>query len=75
MSDIEQRVVINRQREAILRFYAAMTTADYDEIVNEYLGKAHDPYAIHTNRLFTAIEMAINYMNEQPQTPTNEEGN
>lgn len=57
--------ILEKQREAILRFYAAMTTTSYDEVVSEYLGKTKQPN--FANRLYRATEMAVNYMNEPKQ--------
>ena len=53
----------SKKREAILRFYAVMTNSKYEDVVNEYLGKAES--INHTNRLYIATETAINYMKDE----------
>ena len=52
----------NRQVEAFLRFYATMTNAPFDDVVDEYLGKASNPTMV--NRLYAAVHTAVAWMNE-----------
>lgn len=47
------------QREAILRFWALMNNLDYEEVLDEYRG-----YNTNDNRLFSAVEATISYMNQ-----------
>lgn len=62
----EKMLTINRQREAILRFYSAMTTQDYEWVVQEYLGKTDD--INWTNKLYANVEATIHFMNTAPIT-------
>lgn len=62
----EETVRLSRQREAFLRFYAAMTNVDYDKVVEEYLGKSLRG-GVYVNRLYRAVETAIHWMN-QPES-------
>lgn len=51
---------VNKQREAILRFYCAITNQEFDYVVQEYLGKG-----IQTNnKLYTNVEATIHMLEE-----------
>lgn len=60
---------ISRQRDAFLRFYATMTHASYKDVRDEYLGKSLKG-GVYVNRLYPAVETAINWMNEPPSKDT-----
>lgn len=63
MSEIvdEKMITINRQREAILRFYSAMTNQDYEWVVQEYLGKTDS--INWSNKLYANVEATVHFMN------------
>lgn len=56
---------INIQREALLRFYASMTTQDYEWVVKEYLGQANRESLMVSNKLYMNVEAAIHFMNSR----------
>lgn len=54
----------NIEREALLRFWAAMNSLDYDWVVDEYLGKPHDESLLVINKLYQNIEAAVHFIYE-----------
>lgn len=58
------KMKLNIQREAILRFYATITTQDYEYVVKQYLGQAQPDN--WTNKLYMNVEAAVHFMNQDP---------
>lgn len=55
----------DKRKQILLGFYSVITGNDYEWAVQEYLGRHPDKYGIVQNKLYAAVETAIQMLNEE----------